>query len=457
MTRRPVIEERRYWLSKPDQFHRETFDALRDLKIERWCRKRLKPSKRALRKHSKKHLAQIEASLRRFGWIVPIIINSNGEIICGYARYVVASRMGIAELPVIRLEHLSETDIRLFRLAETRLGELSEWDEEVLALEFAELSAPELQLDLDVTGFETRDIDRILDFRVVDQEEDALPPLPSRPVSVLGDLWRLDQHALLCGDALERTTYLRLLGNEQAQMVFTDPPYNCKIQGHARAKKGSSREFVMASGEMSLREFKNFLSTSMAHFADWTRDGAILYVCMDFAHMVELLAAAMPIFGKPKNLCVWAKDNAGMGSFYRSQHELVFVYKNGDAPHINNFGLGEHGRYRTNVWKYPGANAGPDRAETLAMHPTVKPTALVVDAIKDCSHRHGLILDPFAGSGTTVLACERTGRRARVAELDPVYVDLIVQRWQQATGKTAIHADSGKSFADVANERGHDR
>ena len=214
----------------------------------------------------------------------------------------------------------------------------------------------------------------------------------------------------------------------------------------------------MASGDMSPADFKQFfLSQIMAEFADWTRNGAILYVCMDWAHMMELLAAAGPFFGKPKNLCVWEKDNAGMGSFYRSQHELVFVYKNGDAPHINNFGLGEHGRYRTNVWKYPGANSGPDRAETLAMHPTVKPTALVVDAIKDCSHRHGLILDPFAGSGTTVLACERTGRHARVAELDPAYVDLIVERWQQATRKIAMHIDTGKSFAEIAEERSHDR
>lgn len=457
MTRRPVTEEKRYWLSTPGEFHGETFNALRNLKIAWWPRNRLKRPKRALRKHSDKHLAQIEASLRQFGWLVPIIINSDGEIICGHARYLAATRMQVAEIPVICIQHLSDTNIRLFRLAETRLAELSGWDEEVLALEVGELSAPELQLNLDVTGFETRDIDRILSFKVVDQEEDALPPLPSRPVSVLGDFWRLDQHLLLCGDALDRATYLRLLGNEHAQMVFTDPPYNCKIKGHARARKGSSREFVMASGEMSPTEFKDFLAKALQQLAAASCDGAIFYVCMDWAHMMELLAAAGPIFGKPKNLCVWAKDNAGMGSFYRSQHELVFVYKNGDAPHINNFGLGEHGRYRSNLWTCPGANSGPDRAETLTMHPTVKPTALVVDAIKDCSHRHGLILDPFAGSGTTVLACERTGRRARVAELDPVYVDLIVQRWQQATGKTAIHADTGKSFAEAADERGYDR
>ena len=457
MKRQSVSPQGRFWLSDPNSVHQNTFGAIADLKIEWWTVNKLKAPMRALRKHTKKHVWQIRESIRRFGFLVPLIISGSDDIVCGLGRFIAAKELGLSEVPVIRVEHLSETELRLFRLAETRLAEVAGWDEELLALELGELSAPELELNLDVTGFSTADVDRITSFRLVDQEDGALPPLPKKPVSRLGDFFILDQHRVLCADARHRSTYLRLLGNEPAQMVFVDPPYNCKIQGHARSKKGPSREFVMASGEMSPLEFKDFLSIIMAHLAHWTRAGAILYVCMDWAHMMELLAAAGPIFGKPKNLCVWAKDNAGMGSFYRSEHELVFVYKNGDAPHINNFGLGQHGRYRTNVWKYPGANSGPDRAGTLAMHPTVKPTALVVDAIKDCSDRHGLILDPFAGSGTTVLACERTGRRARVVELDPAYVDLVVQRWEAATGKTALHANTGKTFAEVAEERGRDR
>ena len=236
-------------------------------------------------------------------------------------------------------------------------------------------------------------------------------------------------------------------------MVVTDPPYNCAIVGHVRNSKTHHREFVEASGEMTEEEFTQFLSSFIRHVKTFTKNGAISYIFMDHAHSLELQAAAYPIFGKQKNLCVWVKDNAGMGSFYRSAHELVFVYKNGDAPHINNFNLGEKGRYRTTVWRYPGANTGHDRQDALAMHPTVKPCAMFVDAMLDCSHRGGTVLDCFGGSSVTIIAAERTGRRARVIELDPLYVDLGVRRWQTFTGGTARLADTGESFAELAKGR----
>jgi DNA modification methylase len=260
-----------------------------------------------------------------------------------------------------------------------------------------------------------------------------------------------------CGSALDKDSYHVLLARECAQMVVTDPPYNVAIVGHVRNSGTSHREFVEASGEMSEEEFTGFLGRFLQHVKHVVEDGAIIYVFMDHAHSLELQVAAYPLFGKQKNVCVWTKDNAGMGSFYRSQHELVYVFKNGSAAHINNFNLGEKGRYRTNVWNYPGANTGHDRRDALDIHPTVKPCSMFVDAILDCSRRGGIILDCFGGSGTTIIAAERTGRKARVLELDPLYVDLIVRRWQIATGGIAIHAESGATFSEIASDRTGER
>jgi DNA modification methylase len=256
---------------------------------------------------------------------------------------------------------------------------------------------------------------------------------------------------------LQEDSYHVLLGRERVQMVITDPPFNVAIAGHVRNSGTSHREFIEASGEMSEEEFTGFLRRFLFHLKHVTGDGAIIYVFIDHAHSLELQVAAYPFFGKQKNLCVWAKDAAGMGSFYRSQHELVYVFKNGTAPHINNFNLGEKGRYRTNVWNYPGANTGPDRREALEIHPTVKPVSMFVDAMLDCSHRGGVVLDCFGGSGTAVLAAERTGRSARVMELDPLYVDLIARRWQAYTGGTAVHAETSETFDERTSSRSGER
>jgi DNA modification methylase len=271
----------------------------------------------------------------------------------------------------------------------------------------------------------------------------------------MGDVWVLGRHRLVCGDARDIDTYQRLLKDEKADLLFTDPPYNVPINGHVSGLgKHKHREFAFASGEMSRLDFTTFLTVTLGCASTTLRDGAIAYVCMDWRHMRELLDAGGLIFSELKNVCVWNKTNAGMGSFYRSKHELVFVFKSGTAPHVNNFGLGDKGRYRTNVWDHPGISSrSATRDAELAMHPTVKPVRLVQDAIEDCSHRNGIILDCFAGSGTTLIAAERSGRRARLIEYDPLYCDTIIRRFEKLTGKRASLGEGGPNFESVAAQR----
>ena len=286
--------------------------------------------------------------------------------------------------------------------------------------------------------------------------EDNVPQYPSGPaVSRTGDLWVLGNHRLLCADARDQAAYERLLDGAKAEFVLTDPPYNVVIDrnvcGLGRIRH---RDFAMGCGEMSEAEFTNFLQTVFERLAENTIDGSIHQICMDWRHMWEMLAAGRKVYSELKNLCVWNKTNAGMGSFYRSKHELVFVWKSGTAAHTNNFELGQHGRNRTNVWDYAGISSlRAGRLEDLAMHPTVKPVALVAEAIKDCSRRGGLVLDPFCGSGTILVAAERTGRKARALELDPAYVDVAVRRWQTYTGKAAVLAASGETFETIEEQR----
>jgi len=270
----------------------------------------------------------------------------------------------------------------------------------------------------------------------------------SVPVTRPDDLWLLGEHRLLCGDALKAESYDRVLGTGPADMGFVDAPYNVPIAGHASGLgRVRHANFAMASGELSPAEFTSFLKTSLGHAARWSRDGAIHFLCIDWRHMQEVLATGNEIYSELKNLCVWNKSNAGMGSLYRSKHELIFVFKVGKAAHINNVALGRYGRHRTNVWEYVSQNALNGTAKSkLALHPTIKPVAMIADAIRDCSNRSGLVLDPFGGAGTTLIAAERTGRRARVIELDPIFVDASVERWQRLTGGTARHADTGRPF-----------
>jgi DNA modification methylase len=311
-----------------------------------------------------------------------------------------------------------------------------------------------LGFSLDVIGFEIPEIDIIIagaDGEAAEPAETVEAPDPSRPaVTQSGDLWILGDHQIYCGDALEPVSYDTLLSGERCRMIFTDPPYNVPVNGHVRSGNGSAhREFAMASGEMSDAAFRSFLSDVMARLLEQLVDGGVAMVCMDWRHIEELISTSKACGLAFINLCVWNKTNGGMGSLYRSKHELVAIFKKPGAAHINNVALGKHGRNRTNVWDYAGVNTfGAGREADLVDHPTVKPTALVADAIMDVSHRGDVVLDAFGGSGATLLAAEKTGRRARLIELDPLYVDVAIRRWQEMTGKQAIHAMTGETWDD---------
>ncbi len=413
---------------------------------------------RQLRKHKQRQIEQIAASIRQFGFNDPVLIDDDDRIVAGVGRALAAPLVGLARIPVMRLSHLTPEEVRAYAIAENRLAERSEWDSELLALELGELSALDLDFDLELTGFDTAQIDIMITSTEAasNADDDVVEPAVGPPVSQPGDLWQLGSHRLLCGDSRERASYQRVMGDDHARMVFTDPPYNVRIEGNVCGLGSVAHtEFAMASGEMSDEEFTQFLAVTFGHMAAASVDGAIHFACMDWRHMGEMLAAGHQHYSELKNLIVWNKDNAGMGTFYRSKHELVFVWKVGDAPHLNTFGLGASGRYRTNVWDYAGINSiSPNRTAELAMHPTVKPVAMVADAIKDCSRRGDIVLDPFCGSGTTIIAAERTGRVARAIEYDPKYVDGAVCRWQQRTGGVAIHVDTGMTLEDLAACRG---
>ena len=417
----------------------------------------LRPYARNARTHSPKQIAQIAASISEFGFNNPVLIDGNAEIIAGHGRVAAANKLGFDTVPCVRIEHLSEAQKRAYILADNRLAEKAGWDREILAIELQHLTTIDVDFDVTLTGFEMGEVDLLLGAGEAPEAKadpaDAVPEVETGiTVTRPGDIWQIGRHRLICGDALAPETYSQLLAGERAQMVFTDPPYNVKIDGHVSGLGAAKhREFAFASGEMSEGEFTRFLARVFANLAGHAIDGAIHFVCMDWRHQGEVLAAARGTYSELKNLCVWAKSNGGMGSLYRSQHELVFVFKSGRAPHINNVELGKHGRYRTNVWQYAGANAfGATRDEDLVMHPTVKPVALVADAILDCSKRKGLVLDAFGGSGTTLVAAERTGRRGAAIEIDLAYCDVIVRRLAKVCGLAAALEATGQSFDEVA-------
>lgn len=418
--------------------------------IEMMPRQGLKPNPTNARKHDDKQLAQIAASIERFGFLVPIIIDDDDMIAAGHGRWEAAGRLGIDNVPTIRARFLTDADRRAFALAENRIAELSSWDEDLLANELSILF--DGGYDLEITGFSTADLDFSLPEEAVKDkvEEIELPDLDARAVSRDGDLWRIGPHRLYCGNSRSVESYEALLSGDRANMVFSDPPYNVPIDGHVSGLgKHRHREFAEASGEMTAAEFTTFLRTIFRNCVRFAANGSIHYHCMDWRHIREMLDAADGVYSGFKQLVVWKKQNAGMGTFYRSQHELLFVFKSGTAKHTNKFGLGETGRYRTNVWEHAGANSfrkGRDR--DLAAHATVKPTALVADAILDCSYRGDLILDPFSGSGTTLIAAHKTGRRGAAIELDPLHCDTSIRRLMAASGLDAIRED-GARFVDL--------
>jgi len=422
----------------------------------------LKPDPANPHRHSTKQIRQIANSISVFDFNVPILIDRQDNIIAGHGRLLACRELGMTEVPTLCLDHLTRAQARAFMIAENKLVENADWDDQLLAQQLKELSLIGLDFSLELTGFEMGEIDlRIQSLEEVgdqvDDPADAVPEVLAGPaISKIGDRWRLGHHRLLCGTALDTAAFTALMGAERASVVFTDPPYNVPIDGHASGLGAiHHRPFAMACGEMDRTEFTAFLQQALCNLAAFSLDGALHYICMDWRHLDELLTAGRDAYGELKNLCVWVKDNAGMGSLYRSQHELVFVFKHGRQAHRNNVQLGQFGRNRSNVWRYPGANSfarGGEEGNLLALHPTVKPAAMVADAILDCSARGEIVLDGFLGSGTTVIAAERTGRRCYGLELDPVYVDTIIRRWQVLTGGSARHAASGRPFDDLVRE-----
>jgi DNA modification methylase len=433
-----------------------------NLQIEQTKIASLRPYKRNARTHSDKQIHQIAASIKAFGFTNPVLIDATNTIIAGHGRVEAAKRLKLSKVPTIRLEHLSETELRAYVIADNRLAENAGWDDDVLAIELQHLSEVDLDFSVEVTGFETAEVDFLIDDGQESTTEDSPEEdgfaLADTAVTQTGDIWLLGDHRLICGDSLQEETYKALMEIETARMVFTDPPYNVPVQGHVSGLgRARHSEFAMASGEMSSDEFVGFLAKVLGHLKQYSMDGALLYVCMDWRHVGEMDRATLMSGLATKNICVWVKSNGGMGSLYRSRHELVFVLKSGTAPHVNNVQLGRYGRYRTNVWEYAGVNSfGKTRDADLEAHPTVKPVTLVADAIRDCSKRHDIILDTFGGSGTTLLAAERTGRKARLIEIDPAYCDVTIRRWQSMTGKDAVLAIGGACFDLVAEQRAED-
>src|SRR6266436_5246179 len=364
----------------------------------------LKPLGRETRKHPPSQIRKLQASIEQFGFVLPVVIDVDSRVIAGWGLAVAAKRLGLTQVPAVTIADLDEAKLRMLRLALNRLGEDSGWDLDALKLEFSDILEISSEIDLRISGFEMGEID-VAFAGSGNDEEDNLPALneTSTPVTQLGDLWLLGAHRILCTDALMGESYARLLGDERAQMVFTDPPWNIPIAGHVSGLAAIKHpDFAMGCGEMSAAEFEAFLRTALGHAATYSDDGSIHFVCMK-----------------------------------------------GTAPHINNVELGRFGRNRSNVWEYGGQNVlnGTSKSK-LSVHPTVKPVALVADAIRDCSHRNGIILDSFGGAGTTLIAAEKTGRRARLIELDPRYVDVTIRRWQNVTGRTAVKADKATACPD---------
>ncbi len=417
----------------------------------------LKQYERHARTHDDRQIEQIKSSIAAFGFVSPLIVDQNDVLIAGHARLLAAEALGFERVPVLRLDHLSEADAAALRIADNRLAELAGWDKSILAIEFSHLAhldcTLDLAFDLSITGFALPEIDQIIQQANAgdnENEDEAAQVHSGAPaVSRLGDVWILGEHRILCGDSCSEASYRRLMLDERAAAGFHDGPYNVSIQRHV-SRSGKHAEFVMGVGEMSAEEFTAFNARWLSHAAASSAPGAIQFTCMDFRHMREMLDAGRAAKLDLLNLAVWNKGAGAMGSLYRSQHELVFVWKEPSVKHTNNVQLGKFGRNRTNVWDYPGATA---LRRELELHPTPKPVALVADALRDVTHRGDVVLDCFSGSGTTVLAAAKTGRRARVIELDPGYVDVAVRRWEAWSGESARHAESGLSFADTAAER----
>ena len=420
----------------------------------------LKPYPRNAHTHSRKQIRQIADSIKAFGFTNPLLIDRDNMILAGHGRLEAAKALGMDRVPCVRLEGMSEAQKRAYVLADNKLALNAGWDEELLALELQELLTVDDGFDIGLTGFTIAEVDGLIEGLSVEEpaapRDEEVPPLGDGPaITQPGDVWVLGRHRLICGDSLSPAVVATLMAGETAQMVFTDPPYNVAIEGNVSGLgKVKHREFAMAAGEMTKAEFTTFLERAFRNLSAFSIDGSIHFICMDWRHMGEMQSAGERVYSELKNLIVWAKDNGGMGTFYRSRHELIFAFKKATAPHINSFELGQHGRYRTNVWTYKGMNSfGGSRNDEILLHPTVKPVAMIADAIKDVSTRNGIVLDLFGGSGSTMIAAHKTGRRGYLCELDPLYCDRIIRRWQVYARDDAVLEATGQSFEEAVADR----
>jgi len=408
------------------------------------------------RRHSPAQIKKIARSLDEFSWTNPLLVTADGEIICGHGRWEAAKLRGDSQVPVIVLDDLTEAQRRAYILADNAIAEKSRWDRDMLRTELQGLI--ELGYDVELTGFDTIEIDTLLTVgeepSPAEEEVVEVPDGTEPPLTRLHDHWVIGRHHLVCADARLPESYERLLGDVRPELTFVDPPYNVdagRISGLGRVKHGN---FVQGSGELSDGAFvHDFLRPMLRCLTRFCNAGAIAFICCDWRMDPLLREAATGVLKEQKNLIVWGKTSAGLGSFYRSQFELIQAWKISAGPTINNFGLGEGGRHRSNLWIYEGANVfRRGRMEDLSDHPTVKPTRLIADALLDCSRRGGVVIDPFLGSGSTLAAAEMTGRTGYGLELDPRYCDVILRRLAKATGATPSLLD-GTSIEDVRAAR----
>jgi DNA modification methylase len=422
----------------------------------------LRPNSRNARTHPKKQIRQLADSIQQCGVLVPPIVDENNVVLAGAARVLAAKALGREKIAVLVVRGLNEAQKRAYALADNKIAASAGWDSLLLAAEIGELGEllPKFNMSLEATGFEPPEIDGLLG-NLSDPEHDPIdqvPPVAPHAVSRFGDLWHLGVHRLHCGDALSASDFKKLMNQQRAAMVITDPPYNVsikKIVGRGRTKHS---EFQQGSGEMTPPQFAAFLHRSMSLTAKYTIEGAPAFWCMDWRHQKEILEAGLNAYPEMLNLVVWVKTNGGQGSLYRSAHELIFVFKTTPGNHLNNVQLGKFGRNRTNVWSYPGVNTFREgRLEDLRAHPTVKPVAMIADAMRDCSRRGDIVLDPFLGSGTTIVAAEQVGRRAFGLEIGPIYADVAIRRWQQLTKRDAVLESTGETFDDLSIARSRSR
>lgn len=444
-------------LTSPQHSHADTNAGLVELKIEYRSISDLKLDARNPRQHPQRQVNQLADSIREFGFVVPIVADDKQNVVIGHGRVLAAKNLSMDRVPVIGLRHLSAAQLKAFRIADNRLAQHAHWDERLLGEEFLELNKLDPDFDLSITGFNLPEIDvAIQKLAKTSVEEIAVTDSDTGvPVCQAGDLWQLGSHRVYCGDAKSDLSFNQLMEGAEADIVIVDPPYNVQIEGHVSGKgKIRHREFAEGVGELSSEEFVRFLTNSCGLLAKHSKNGAIHFVFMDWAHLGELLAAGRDVYTELKNIAVWVKSAAGMGSLYRSQHELICVFKSGTAPHTNNVQLGKNGRHRTNIWRYDSASTQARKGNNvLELHPTVKPIEMVMDALLDCSKRGDLVVDSFLGSGTTLLAAERTGRVCRGIEMDPLYVDTMIRRWQNLTGQDAVRVFDGKLFHDIEAEK----